>query len=296
MFLKWLIENDRSAARHDYHVVFENGNHDEIDAGYTHLRAHKILADYGLLKRTDIVEHDPRLLGPFKGTIWVAAIPSAKYQGDEINFAVGALRKKLDAKLEAKQQSLPGVEPPPVYFVAMVHEAIAGVSTEGGYQLKRGPTLDPGLPVTYWALGDIHMPFQRVLANAYYAGSPIQHDFGDLDSKRGVLIVDLTRPCEPNPFIFEGITPLITVSEVPKEWPEDAIVRFEGTAEEMVDVTFPDNVVGFKPVVSETIRAVVETGDDDMLDGLSEALVDQQVPEDLQPEVVEAIRSAIKAI
>ncbi len=294
MFLRWLIEHDRAGKKHKFDTVIENGNHDEVEEGYTHLRQHKIMQDFGMLKSTHIVEADPKLLGPFKGSIWVAALPARKYKGDEINFAVSALYKKLEAKLESNQTNIPGTEEK-VHFVAMVHEAILGAENElGTFRVKKGPKLDPDLPVTYWALGDIHKPFQQILPNAWYPGSPIQHDFGDEDTERGVLVVDLEDPVDPEPVLVSGVKPLITLSQVPAEWP-DAIVRFEGSPEEIADTAFPENVVGFKPVLEEDTMssASVTFEGSDLLDDLPDVLTDQSVPADLQQDVVDEIQAAL---
>jgi exonuclease SbcD len=299
MFLRWLLDHDKAGRKHDFETVIENGNHDMIEEGYTHLRQHKIMADYGMLKSISIVEAEPRLLGPFKGTIWVAALPAGQYKGEEINFAIASLRKRLDSKLEStKQTSMPGTEQP-VYFVAMVHEAILGATNElGTWMVKKGPTLDPELDVTYWALGDIHKPFQRVMDNAWYPGSPIQHDFGDTSVDRGVFIVDLENPTEPEPVLVKGITPLITLSAVPNEWPTDAIIRFEGSPDEIADTTFPDNVVGFNPVVEAVDGAieVVELEGHDLLSDLPEVLIDQEVPADYHEDVLNEIKETMAAL
>lgn len=292
MFLEWLIENDRAAKKHNFDVVMMNGNHDEIEEGYTHLRSHKIMADYGMLDHTVIVEDQPRVVGPFKDNIYVVVVPAKNYRGEELNFTVEALYKKWHVDCEKRD-----LHPDALYIVAMVHEAIYGAVNEtGDYKCKRGPKLDPDLPITYWALGDIHKPWQQIMPNAWYPGSPIQHEFGDLSPERGVLIVDLESPTEPEQVKLEGIIPLITVSHVPDEWPTDAIVRYEGTAEEIVDTIFPDNVVGFKPVIDDTIRAVVDTGGSDFLSDLSEVMVDQSVPEEHQDAVLAEIESAIAVL
>jgi len=291
LFLEWLIEYDRLADKHDFHVVLMNGNHDEIEEGYTHLHGHKIMDSHSMWRRVSVVEGEPRVVGPFKDKVYVAALPSKRYQGDEINFTVSALRRALEPKLEKKGKKFEDF-----YFVAMVHEALVGSETETRYKIKKGPALDPGLGVTYWALGDIHKPFQRILDNAWYPGSPIQHEFGDVSQDRGVLLVDLDNPTDPEPVLLKGITPLVTVTEVPDEWPEDQIIRFEGSAQEIGETLFPNNVVGFKPVIDEEIRSVVDTSGDDLLDGLDAVMVEQQVPEEFQKEIVEEIRSVASTL
>lgn len=293
LFTEWLIDNDRTAKRADFWVVLENGNHDEVEEGYTHLRMHKLLAERNMLKRTIVIEDQPQLVGPFKDQIWCAVVPAKNYKGEELNFIVGALYKKWAADCEKA-----GFDLENGYFVVMAHEGVYGAVNElGTYRAKRGPKLDPELPVTYWALGDIHTPFQQILPNAWYPGSPIQHDFGDLSTKRGVLVVDLDNPEEPEPVLFEGITPLITLSQIPDEWPEDAIIRFEGTADELVDTAFPDNVVGFRPVIDDQeIAAAVDVDGEDLMMDLPAVLVDQDVPQSYRDEVTEEIESAAASL
>lgn len=293
MLLEWMIDNDRIAKRNDFWVVIENGNHDEIEEGYTHLRMFKTLMERKMLKRTIIVEDQPKMVGPFKDKIWCAVVPAKGYKGEELNFIVAALHKKWVADCEKE-----GFDPDEGYFVPMVHEGLYGAVNElGTYTVKRGPKIDPELPVTYWALGDIHTPFQQILSNAWYPGSPIQHDFGDVTTERGALIVDLDSPDEPEPVFFEGITPLITLSQIPDEWPEDAIIRYEGTADELVDTEFPENVVGFRPVVDEdAIESAVEMEGDDMLADLPIVLAEQDVPQSYQGEVIEEIQAAAASL
>jgi len=289
MLLTWMIEHDRAGEKHDFWTVVMNGNHDEIEAGYTHLRGHRIMADYGMFHRTYVVEDKPQLVGAIKDKIWFAVLPapSKRYEGDEINETVVTLRNSLIKKLESKGQKIEDV-----YFVAMIHEAVDGAINEiATHKIRKGPVISRNLGVTYWALGDIHKPFQQILPNAWYSGSPIQHDFGDVSQDRGVLIVDLDAPTKPKPVMITGITPLVTLTEVPKEWPKDQIIRFEGSSKAITETMFPANVVGFKPMV-EDVKVVVNVEGDDLLEGLAEVFLDQKVPEDLQESVVGAIREA----
>jgi DNA repair protein SbcD/Mre11 len=283
MLWEWTLHLDFTAQEHDFDVVIENGNHDEIEEDYTHLRSLRIAQDYRMLRRTIVVEAKPELVGPLHEKLWIAVIPAKSYQGDEINEHVRAMLASLDKRSDPDDR----------YVVAMVHEAIIGAVNEAGTQkFKRGPKLDPELPVTYWALGDIHKPFQMMLPNAWYSGSPIQHDFGDISPERGVLIVDLDEPTAPKPVLLEGIHPLVTI-QAGDEVPADAIVRFEGDAQEIAETVFPENVVSFKPSVDGAIKSVVDTAGLGLLDDLDSVLADQKVPEDLQQEVVDEVRSAL---
>lgn len=276
MFLGWLLVTDRRAQEHGFHVVIENGNHDEIDEGYTHLHGYRVLQDAGLLRATIVVEYDPEMVSI--GNLHIAVLPARKYRGADIIEIVQGLRDKLIAKLGHD----------PKYLVAMVHEAVQGAQNEAGtWSVKSGPRLDPDL-VTYWALGDIHKPFQQVAPNAWYPGSPIQHDFGDISADRGCLIVDLNDPCNPTPVILPGITPLVTLYDIPEQWPE-AIVRYEGPAEEIAEQDFPDNVVAFKATAPTQEVHVTLTAD--KLKGIDDVI--KSIPDAYREDVLHLIETSI---
>lgn len=295
MFMEWLLDNDREAVKSEFITLMIGGNHDEIEAGYTHLHGLKRLMQRGVLQRTIIVDVHAQCL-PVQSLrnpeerAWIACMPCAGYKGDELSLAVRAMRSSLDVKAEKSGESIK-------YFVVAAHEPVAGATTETGGYRARGPVIDTSIDVTYWALGDIHKPYQQMAPNAWYPGSPIQHEFGDVSSNRGALLVDLDDPTNPRPLQIEGVTPLITLFDWPDIWPEDAIVRFEGTAEEIAGGRFPDNVVAFKPLV-EVEKQAQETVAIDLagyaiLDGLEEILADQGVPQGRWEEVGETLRRAL---
>ncbi len=282
LLLEWLLHNDGAAERQGFDVIIQNGNHDELEDGYTHLRGYSLMAGDGRLRRTHVVESNPKMLGPFDGT-YVAVVPSGNYKNGGLNDVVSALRTTLDMKLEAKGLSRD------YKVVAMVHEAIVGAVNElGNYRVPRGPRVDPGL-VDYWALGDIHKPYQQIAANAWYPGSPIQHDFGDLSPDRGCLVVDLDRPGDPIKHAIEGVVPLLTLEKIPAEWP-DAIVRYRGPALEIAETRFPDSVVSFDPVVEDSRVTIAPQAD--LLARLPEVL--REHPAELHTEITDEIESALQ--
>jgi DNA repair exonuclease SbcCD nuclease subunit len=292
MFMEWLLDNDKAGRDNGSMTAMINGNHDEIEHGYTHLHGLKRLMERGVLSRTIVVELRACCLEIVKG-LWVAFLPASNYRGDELSVAVQAFRKALDIKLERYPDQ------PKPYFVVMAHEAITGAYNEDGTYKAKGPRLDSSLDVTYWALGDIHKPYQQMAPNAWYPGSPIQHEFGDSSCERGALLVDLDNPTEPKPLRVEGVTPLVTLYDKPEVWPQDAIVRFEGTAEEIADTQFPENVVAFKPLV-EIETAARETVAIDLagyaiLEGLKDVLIEQGVPQERWQEIGETLRRALDA-
>jgi exonuclease SbcD len=291
LFQEWLLDNDKAGRDNGFMTVMINGNHDEIESGYTHLHGAKRLMERGVLHSTAVVELHAQCIQVVPG-LWVACMPAANYKGDELSTAVGAFRKALDLKAEKTRQ-------PPRYFVVMAHEAIAGATTESGGYRARGPVIDTSLDVTYWALGDIHKPYQQMAPNAWYSGSPIQHEFGDVSQDRGALLVDLDDPTNPRPLQIEGVVPLVTLYDRPDEWPTDAIVRFEGTAEEISDTHFPGNVVAFKPLVEVETRAretvAIDLAGYAILEGLDDVLAEQAVPLERREAVGETLRRALDA-
>jgi len=242
-----------------------------------------------MLTRTCVVELHARCL-EVKPGLHVACMPAAGYRGDELSTVVRSFRKSLDLKAEKTGR-------PPSYFVVMAHEAIAGAYNESGTYKARGPTIDTSIDVTYWALGDIHKPYQQMAPNAWYPGSPIQHEFGDVSTTRGALLVDLDDPTNPRPLQIEGVVPLLTLYDKPDVWPTDAIVRFEGTAEEIADTHFPDNVVAFKPLVDVENRAretvAIDLAGYAILDGLDDVLTEQGVPQERWEAVGWTLRRAL---
>lgn len=291
LFQEWLLDNDKAGRDNGFVTVMINGNHDEIESGYTHLHGPKRLMERGVLTRTLIVELHAQCLEVVPG-LQVACMPAAGYKGDELSTVVRAFRKTLDLRAEKSGQ-------PPRYFVCMAHEAIAGAVTETGGYRARGPAIDTSIDVTYWALGDIHKPYQQMAPNAWYSGSPIQHEFGDVSPERGALLVDLEDPTNPRPLQIEGVVPLVTLYDRPERWPTDAIVRFEGTSEEISDINFPDNVVAFKPLVEVENRAretvAIDLAGYAILEGLDEVLAEQSVPKERWEAVGETLRKALDA-
>ena len=91
----------------------------------------------------------------------------------------------------------------------------------------------------------------------------------------------------------------MTLYDKPDEWPTDAIVRYEGTAEEIADTHFPGNVVAFKPLVEVEQRAretvAIDTAGYAILEGLDDVLAEQSVPPERWDAVSETLRHAMDA-
>ena len=254
-------------------TVIINGNHDiidQMDGGYTHLRTIKDLIASKRLKNTIFIEFNPEALYLEKFKLGFIGVPALYRKSQEVNDTVYAFTQSL----REQYGNIP--------VVACVHEAIAGAMDETGFSFPKGLRLDGTIPVTYWALGDIH-GCQKIpgVPNAWYSGCPIQHDFKD-SGRRGVLVVDTDVPHEPT-FVplYHKVQKLVTVvfgkdqdnSEV--EIPLDSIVRVEATKKQLSEIYLPPNVVRTKVVNNiEQPAPIKPVGLDDLFDGLVEILAD----------------------
>jgi len=131
-------------------------------------------------------------------------------------------------------------------FVFMGHATIKGCARndmnwrpeEGkdkGLSLARASTAPN---VVWWAFGDIHkrqaLPTLASGANGWYAGSPIQMDFGETPNRGGLVVVLEERRGK---WVYrgrryvrmddKGFAPLVTVTKEEQldELPEDALIR-----------------------------------------------------------------------
>jgi len=160
---------------------------------------------------------------------------------------------------------------PHEYFVMVCHETIRGAETDirlkNGdlFRLKDGESApDSSLPVTYWALGDIHKP-QEVSSNAYYSGSPVQTKFND-GWPRGVLIVDTEDPTSPQ-FVSVPSNQLV-VAKKDDIIPPNSYVKWVFSSKEEVPKELPDNVVRIQFVQDESESSLEIDVDSSMKDKL----------------------------
>lgn len=230
-------------------TVIISGNHDQIDDdGQTMIDNLALLEAKRKLRQTYIVNNYPRRIEIDSDTQVLAFPPDTdvhKFMTDPDWYESGKYK----------------------YVISMMHEAF------GGYQTDTGWTPDPKdvkkwrtyKGVTYYALGDIHMPQSIKKCNhAWYSGSPIQHNFGD-GQKRGVLVVDLDVPTNPKLVRLPGIVPLMIVQAKNLERvPTDAYVRLDGSIEEIAELgELPPNVVKTKQLIDMNIEvAEIESHDD----------------------------------
>lgn len=286
MFLTWVLRMQDWCQRNNAKTILIDGNHDLLTEGYTHLRFLSILQRK--LTHVEIVEITPKNVW-LTDKIVVGCCPARYYDTEGLNSVVQVLYSKANGDLWKKSGEYGASEKhPDLYFIAMVHECIMGSVNSTGWMADKGPKLDPSIPVDYWCLGDIHK-MQKVLPNAWYSGSPIQHDFGDADDKRGVLIVDTAQPTEPKFVELHGVTKLATLKEIPDIWPEDTLVRLEADAKTLAETALPATVVATKPIVNEQ-EAIDMLRNDDLLRELPEVLAEAGLTKPEQERAVEIVR------
>lgn len=273
LFIQHVARADKSGIV----TVMVSGNHDMIDeddGGYTHLRALKVMADQKRLTNTFVVETHPESFVLDKFDLPVIAVPSYYRKAKEVNKIVMQELDKLGTAARNKK------------VLAVVHECILGAKNDFGKRMGIDlgskddcAELDPSMPVTYWALGDIHRA-QKIngCPTAWYCGTPIQHDFGDLDD-RGVLLVDLDEPESPELLPIPGIKRMVTLEVTEdtqaEDIPSDAYVRLEGTRDRIKALKGTGaNVVATKLRAADEVAVIEDVKISDALHGLPEMLAE----------------------
>lgn len=278
LFVQHLCKADKAGIT----TVMVSGNHDMIEedhGGYTHLRGIRMIAEERRLRHTHVFETDPASFVLERFGLTVIAVPSYYRKTKEVNRIV---------KAELKAAQMTRTLQPKV--LAVVHETILGARNDFGKKIgidvgsaDHCVELDASLPVTYWALGDVHKP-QRIKGcrNAWYCGTPIQHDFGDAGD-RGVLIVDLDDPENPELLELEGVKKLVSfevTAETKKEdIPTGAYVRLDGDREFVKPLQGAVDVVGTKLTPVKEAEIIDDVKISDVLAGLPEVLAEMGVPE-----------------
>jgi len=215
-----------------FHILMIPGNHDRIDAtGYTALHYLSMLSSFGRLSNSTITERTQFVC--IRDTVFCLLCHKKN----------GFRTESLKAVSDFRQSSL---LVPHSNFIMVCHETIRGSQTDiqlktgGVYCLEDGEEApDSSLPVTYWALGDIHKP-QEVASNAFYSGSPVQTRFSD-GWPRGVLLVDTEEPTSPR-FIPVPSNQLV-VAKKNDEVPPNSYVKWVLSSKDDLPSELPSNVV-----------------------------------------------------
>lgn len=272
LFMEKLFEYDAKG----FTTVICNGNHDELSTGVSHMWLPAMVEKAGGLKRTYIVDGEPRVIN--LPDLDIAVIPVVNNNMETRELAAAVTRMWHGTSEDERP------------FVVMLHATISGANTDIGYNISGGPRIPDLSFVDYWAVGDIHRS-QEIGHNAWYSGSPIQHDFGDHQPK-GVLVVEAEKDGNPTTELveLEGIKTLVTITELPEEWPTDCYIRYLGPLESLMEL--PENVIKTEGVAPEAEDEDAEDGPvqmeftDSLTEGLTEFLHTKGVSAELQEEGV----------
>lgn len=263
----WLVKLDRVAVERKFKVVIIPGNHDQLQHGYTHLHPFAALSDAGNFRNITIVDGAPRLLRLSRRLFVAACPPSATPDSKAIARVVRQMRGEADAVIQAEELD-------PSYFVTLLHVGAFGASVDSGKINTDGVRLDGGVATDLWLLGDYHK-HQKIagVERAWYCGSPIQHDWGDV-GRRGVLIHNTINLEQPRLVELPGIIKMTTVTMEKLEAgeiPTDELVRLQAPVRDLADAKLPANVVATKPLIDEA-QVLADLHIEDELEGLAELL------------------------
>ena len=272
LFMEKLFEYDAKG----FTTVVCNGNHDELATGVSHMWLPAMIQKSGGLKNTHVIDGASQRINLPELEIAVIPVVNNNMTTKELEDEVSKLHGEVDRDPENTKP-----------FVVMLHATISGANTDVGYNISGGPRIPDIHYVDYWAVGDIHRS-QEIGHNAWYSGSPIQHDFGDAQPK-GVLVVEAEKDGNPTTELveLEGIKPLVTITELPEEWPTDCYIRYLGPLESLMEL--PENVIKTEGVAPEAEDEDSEDGPVQMefTDSLTEGLTDYLHTKGLSAELQE---------
>lgn len=218
-----------------YHILLIPGNHDLVDhSGYTALRYLSMLYTHGRLQNSVVTE--TTMYHQIGDTVFLLL---AHRKGEFNDAARQAVTDYHSSSIQTGAKNL----------VVVAHETIRNSQTDikmgddSFYRLDSGEDPpDPDLPVTYWALGDIHK-MQKVGPRAFYSGAFMQIKFGD-DWLKGVLLVDTEDP--DNSEFVPVITNQLVKAVIGSDVPENSYVKLLLTKKsQLLTEDLPSNVVKF---------------------------------------------------
>ena len=170
-------------------VYIINGQHDIINPKYTHLDTCHHLIKTESWKNINLITKEPTF---FKEDGFnLLAIPWDEQLSEE------KLRTLL-AKYTTEEQ-----------LIVMAHVMVKNTTNSSGYTLPGGITLPNDIPNVSWALGDIHNRHKG--ENWWYAGSILQHTWGDKEKNYGGVLIKQIYPLNIEDINFD-YKPLITLN------------------------------------------------------------------------------------
>jgi len=199
----------------------------------------------------------------FVGAWWVA-IPSNRWKQTDLDLMAHFFADRVPKSFSG-----------PV--IGLSHEFYQGAKTEYFSATNKHAQLPEVKRVDMWLLGDIHN-VQKIRKNAWYSGAVYQTDFGESLPKGVLRILEGEGPefCE-----LTTPTQLVTLTEVPRRWPEDCYIKVRLPSNK-IPRDMPDNVVAVESlsVKDETVISAESLKLNNPLSGLKEWLsVTKKLPE-----------------
>lgn len=246
-------------------IYMINGQHDIINPLYTHLTTCHNLIEHNCWTNINLVTTGHKF---YEHKDWdLLSIPF------DDNLDEDKLRD-LIFKYKTKNP-----------LIVMGHLMVKNTKTSTGFSLPGGLTLPDDIEKVYWALGDIHNR-QRIGNRAWYAGSIIQHHWGDTAPAYGGMIIESL-----NPLILTEVDykykQLITLEQddIDLEHIEDAWIKVVKDSDKVLlnhpnIIKFVNNVIEIEELkIEEKIEIITNDFKQDVLINLIQLLPEDKANE-----------------
>lgn len=244
-------------------TVLMEGNHDREETLATNIHFLAILEKRGRFKNTYVIENFPKLIQV--KSLNILAIPKGTRNPNEIIK-------------ECKEKDL----------IVVTHDVVRLGKFDSGHMTRSGLVFEDHKKVLYYAMGHLHT-FQKLWDNAFYCGSPCQHNFGE-HGKKGFLLVNTKDTKNPKFVRVKSPKRLVEVKEGDKI-PKDAWVKLISN-EPTLDL--PDNVVDVSPYREEFRPLKLDL--DDVTEGLPAFLAKEGLTKQEQKLGVKFVKKTIEKI
>lgn len=216
-----------------------SGNHDLRAAGESNLDVLAVVSESGEVPNLHVAPAN-------EVRVWQANLDGLEIVGAPVGFS----EAQEEVERLVDRLTVPDPDAQKVQYVFMGHGTVRGSvrndanwrpsEQEDARRLSLRDVATRAPQVVYWAYGDVHrrqkLPTLPTGANGWYAGSPIQMDFGE-QQDRGVLIVALDKGSDGWAYVGKryvridspeaGFAPLVTLTEESQidSLPPDALIR-----------------------------------------------------------------------
>jgi len=266
MLAKWFI---LECEKREIYLVVTAGNHDHLEGKKTQLDK----LDGFPYKYVKIVSWEPEAI--MLGNMGIICIPWRDYN-----------TKQIEEVVKSHLPLLEGAE----HKIVMLHEFIGGSIMDNGKIIPKGTKIPEVTGINYWAVGDVHKQQMTNVANAWYAGAPVQFKFDDILEK-GFFKVDLPFQDRPT-FIPTTFKKLLKVTST-EEMGEDAYYFVQGDIAEVLKGNDDNRVVRSEWVRPEAKEIEIEQVG--ITEGLVEFLASKGADEELQKEGIEWVNKTLQA-